>query len=85
MSLQNEKKMITILKCIIKQPVIKQSRTFVSFSFFIDCCMSVFPRYQVFVNFEKLIRFHQQAFIVYKNWGRFENTDRNISPKTYSF
>ena len=39
MSLQN-KKMVIILKDFIKQPVIKQSPRFLSFSFLIDCCIS---------------------------------------------
>ena len=68
MSLQS-KKAIVILKSFIKQPVIKQSPTFLSFSFLIDCCMSVFFSFLIkaFQNFEKLIRFHRQAFIVHKN------------------
>ena len=46
-----KKKMITYhFKDFIKQPVIKQSPTFLSFSFLIDCCMR---------NFEKLMRFYQ--------------------------
>ena len=48
------------------QPV-KKSRTFLSFSFLIDCCISVFffsSLMKAFANFEKLIRFHWQAFIV---------------------
>ena len=43
MSLQNRKMwLIIMLKDFIKQPVIKQSQTFLSFSFLIDCCVSVF-------------------------------------------
>ena len=61
--------LITILKNFIKQPVIKQSPTFLNFYFLIDCCISVFSlslsmHLQIL---EKLIRFHWQAFIVYKN------------------
>ena len=37
-----KKRLIIILKGFIKQPVIKQSPTFLSFSFLTDCCMSVF-------------------------------------------
>ena len=53
----------------MKQPVIKQSPTFLSFSFLIDCCISVFSSFLIkaFANFVKLIRFHWQAFTVYKN------------------
>ena len=65
--------LIIILKDFIKQPAIKQSQPFLSFSLLIDCCVSVFSLFlskhlQVlknwFSNFEK--RFHWQAFIVYK-------------------
>ena len=71
MSLQN-KKMINYhikIKYFIKQPVMKQSPTFLSFSFLIDCCISVFFcfRIKAFAYFENLIRFHWQAFISYKN------------------
>ena len=63
------KKMIIILKDFIKQPGIKQSPTFLRFSFLIDCCISVFFSFLIkaLANFEELIRFHWQAFIVYKN------------------
>ena len=37
-----QKWLIIILKDFIKQPVIKQSLTFLSFSFPIDCCISIF-------------------------------------------
>ena len=42
---------------------------------------------KAFANFENLIRFHWKAFIVYKNGEhlKFENADRNILSKTYSF
>ena len=52
-------RLIIILKDFIKQPLIKQSPNFLKcfFSFLI----------KAFANFEKLIRFHWQAFIVYKN------------------
>ena len=53
----------------IKQSVIKQSPTFLSFPFLIDGCIRVFfsSLIKAFVNFEKLLRYHWQAFIVYKN------------------
>ena len=43
--------------------------TFLSFSFLTECCISIFFSFliKVFANFEQLIRFHWQAFIVYKN------------------
>ena len=60
--------LIIILNGFIKQPVIKQSPTFLSFSFLIDCCMSAFYFFiKAFVNFRKLLRYYQQAFILYKN------------------
>ena len=42
MSLSNKKLLIIILKDFMKQPVIKQSPNFLSFSFLIDWCISVF-------------------------------------------
>ena len=43
MSLRNKKKLLIIIwKDFMKQPVMKQSQTFLSFSFLIDYCMSVF-------------------------------------------
>ena len=59
--------LIFILKAFIKQPVIKQSPTFLSFSYLIECCVSVFSlslskRLQIL---GKLIKFHWQA----KNFG----------------
>ena len=61
-----EEKMIIVLKGFIKQPVIKQSPTFPSFSILIDCCMTVFLSFNIkaFVKSEKLIGFHHQAFIM---------------------
>ena len=41
MSLQNKKLIIKLID-FIKQPVVKQSPTFLSFSFLIDCCLTVF-------------------------------------------
>ena len=69
MSLRYKKWLIVILEEFIKQPVIKQNPTFLSFSFLIDCCISVssLSLSKFFANFEKLIRLHWQAFIVYKN------------------
>ena len=53
------------IKGLSKQPVTKQSFAVLSFSFLIDGCMSVFFSFLIkaSVNFEKVIRFHQQAFI----------------------
>ena len=42
MSLQNKKMINYHIKNFIKQPVIKQGPTFLSLSFLIDCCESVF-------------------------------------------
>ena len=66
--LAKQKNIIIILKDFIKQPVIKQSPTFLSF-FLIHCYINGFFSFLIkpFLNFEKLIRFHWQAFIVYKN------------------
>ena len=57
------------IKGLYKITCYKQSPAFLSFSFLVDCCMSVFFSFfiKAFVNFKKLIRFHRQAFIVYKN------------------
>ena len=54
---------------IIKRPAIKQSPTYQFFYSLIDCCMSVFFSFVIkaFVSFEKLIIFHRQAFVLYKN------------------
>ena len=57
--------LIIILTDFIKQPFIKQSPIFLSFSFLIDCFFSFLIK--AFANFQKLIRFHWQTFIVYKN------------------
>ena len=60
---------VIILKDFIKQPFIKQSPNFFSFSLPIDCCISIFFSFHIkaFANFEKLMRSHWQTFIVYKN------------------
>ena len=39
---------------------------------------------KAFANFENLIKFNWQAFIVYKRWRKFENAGGSILPKTYS-
>ena len=61
-------KIILKQKDFIKQPVITQGPTFLSFSFLIDCCISVFFSFLIkaFAEFERL-RLYRQAFIVYKN------------------
>ena len=66
---KKKKWLIIILKGFIKQPVIKQSPNFLSFSFLIDYYISVFFSFltNVFANIESFIRFHWKAFIVYKN------------------
>ena len=64
MSLRYKKMINYQIKGLYKRICYKT--TFLSFSFLIDYCISVFfsffSRY-----FEKLIRFHWQAYIVYKN------------------
>ena len=69
MSLQNKNMIIIILKGFIKQLVIKQSQTFAQFLFshwlLYECFFSFLIK--AFVNFEKLIRFHRQPFMIYKN------------------
>ena len=69
MSRRYKRWLIIILNDFIKQPTAKQSPIFLSFSFLIACCISVFFSFLIkaFANFEKLIIFHWQAFIVYKN------------------
>ena len=69
MSLQNKKLLNYHITDFIKQPVIKQTPTFLSFSFLIECCISVSLSFLItaFANFEKLIRFLWQASILYKN------------------
>ena len=60
--------LIIILKGFIKQPLIKQSPTFLSFFsqwLLYECYLHFLMK--AFVDFEKLVRFHQQAFTVYKN------------------
>ena len=65
-----------------------QRSFFFSFCFLIGCCISTFSFFiKAFLNFEKLIRFHRQAFIAYKIREKLKilMDDRNISPKSYSF
>ena len=55
MIFQSKKWLIIILQDFIKQPVIKQSPTFPSFSFLFDCCISVFSlslskHFQIFIG-----------------------------------
>ena len=57
------------MKEVIKEPVMKQIPTCLSFSFLIDCSIIFFSlflskRLQIL---KKLTRFHWQAFIAYKN------------------
>ena len=59
MSLRNKKWLIIILKDFIKQPVIKQSPIFLSFSFLIDCCISIFSL------------FLSKHLKILKNWSDF--------------
>ena len=78
-SLRN-KKMITILKDFIKQSVIKQSPTFLSFSFLIDCNISFlfsFP-YQSVCKFWKIDKISLANFHCIQKWRKSENADRNI-------
>ena len=54
---------------LIKQPVIKESPSFPTFSILSDCCMRVFLSFVIkaFAKFKKLIRFHRhQAYIICK-------------------
>ena len=68
------KKMIVILKGFIKQPVIKQCPFFLSFSFLIDCCMSVFffP-YQSVCKFWKIDKISSYIKIekIWKYWWKY--------------
>ena len=55
MIFQSKKWLIIILQDFIKQPVIKQSPTFPSFSFLFDCCISAFSlslskHFQIFIG-----------------------------------
>ena len=67
-SLQQKKWLIILLKHFIKELVIKKSN-FLQFFFSHWLLYKFFFSFLIkaFANFEKLIRFHWQAFIVYKN------------------
>ena len=63
MSLRNKKMINFILKDIIKQAVIKQSPTFLSFYFLIDCCVIVFLfPYQSVCKFWKIDKISLASF-----------------------
>ena len=68
--LLKKKWLIAIFKGFIKQPVkLKKNLNFLSFFFFhwlLDDCFFSFL-IKAFVNLEKLVRFHRQALIIYKN------------------
>ena len=55
------------------------SQFFFSHWLLYDCFFSFLIK--AFVNFEKLVSFHRLAFTIYKKWRKFENTERNVSPK----
>ena len=93
-SLQNKKKLwtkrlieekwlVAISKGFIRKNLNK--KTFLSFSFLINCCMTVFFSFLIksFVNLEKLIRFHQQAFIIYKNGENLKIVKEMFRQKLY--
>ena len=84
MSLRNKKKkwLAIIWKGFMKQPVIEQSTTFLSFPFLIDYCMSVFSLSLLSTHVSKFWKIYKILSIKVQ---KFENTDRNILPKTYSF
>ena len=65
--------------------VIEQSTNFLSFSFLIDCFMSVFCLTVCVGKFWKIEKISSITFHCIWKWRQFENTDRNILPKTYSF
>ena len=66
MSLRNKKNWV---KGLYKTTCYKTKSIFFSVFLFSSTAVSVFFSFLIkaFVNFEKLIRFHRQAFIVYKN------------------
>ena len=55
--------MSLIKKGFIKQPFIKQSPAYQICDFLIDCSFEI----KAFVSFEAMMRFHWQAFTVYKH------------------
>ena len=61
-------KIIIILKNFIKQFLIEQGPTFLSFSFLIGCCMGVFLfTYQSVCKFWKIKNISSVSFHVYEN------------------
>ena len=70
MSLRNKKWLIIIWKGFIKQPVIKQSPTFLSFSFLIDYCVTVFlfpyERVSNFCKIDKILLIEMEK--IWKYW-----------------
>ena len=65
----------------------KQIPSFFSFSSLIDCCMTTFPLFWLtaFVNFEKLIKFHMPAFIIYRKIEKIWKYWKKFSTKTFRF
>ena len=63
---------INYQKSFKKQPAVKQVLTFLSFFFSLTTVYMFFPfPYQSICKFEKLMTFHRQVFIVYKNGENF--------------
>ena len=86
MSLRNKKMINYHIKRPYKTTCIKQRSTFLSFSFLIDCCIIVFSlsllkRLQIL----KIGKILLANFHCIQKLRKFENADRNILPKTYSF
>ena len=69
MSLQNKKMINYHIKGLYKTTCYKTKSNFSQFFFFYRLLHKCFFSFLIkaFANFEKLIRFHWQAFIVYKN------------------
>ena len=67
MSLQTKTWLITTSKDFIKQPEMSNFSQFFFPYWLLHRCFLSLP-IRAFANFEKLIRFHWQAFIVYKYW-----------------
>ena len=67
MSLQNKKMINYHIKNIIKQPVIKQGPTFLSFSFLIDGYISVFS-----LSLSKLLQILKKISLLVKNGKNFK-------------
>ena len=89
MSLRNKKIINYHIKRLYKTTCYKTQSNFSQFFFSHWLLRKCFFSFliEAFANFEKLIRFHWLTFIVYENGEnlKFENTDRNNLPKTYSF